>query len=113
LKPHKLLLKVADWVEKHPDRYAFWSATIPTSAKETACLLAWASYFGKMNLKYLDPVAERLGFTHSGEFYSEMHTLQPASGKTWQNSGKVAARLIRKLVKKLERAAKQKEKETV
>lgn len=111
MSPHKLLLKVADWVEKHPDRYEFWCPCIPERAKDKGCLLGWIVYFGKLHradlgVNYLDGGARFVGFQWQDDFYAALSAIPER--EDWRASGKAAAWVLRKLVKAQEKDAKKK-----
>lgn len=67
------ILTAADFIEKNPDCYNFYSGEIPKTKNDRGCLLAWIGYFCGMRSGHYTHVAARVGLPlYAGQAASDM-----------------------------------------
>ena len=73
---YEALKKAADFIERNPSNYNYFSMFVPPDLNHSGCLLGWTGYFLGMDHTYLTTtntdVVRRLGHSCTLAFYDDV-----------------------------------------
>lgn len=94
---YNAIMKAADHIEKHPERFDYWSTMVPHSEGCQACLLGWIGfYFGQTIRDDIHgPIDQRITLlgVHYSVFYAAIAKMSDVASLSQADPKRLAAGL--------------------